>query len=316
MAFPSSLPLARELLANESGMSWILRNASANLVTISWMRCRLGIARPRPFCAEDAPGLSCLIGSPVADLAARLPTDQSAGQGGLHYLGHAFASRAYLRSRNPQVCAICVHSLGYCLAEWDVSAYTVCCDHGVLMIERCASCKQMLSWNRMAIDVCRCGQYIVSSDKVVQTGDAPVLSSMIREAMRGGRMTSAKLPLPTWWNLLSLDGALRLVVAMGVSPGGFQTARSSTPYLATVDHWADFAVRGLRRLCDYEASSDGGRRLLASQVWEGGLESIAIRSSQHVDRQAAMLLLEQIFGRTVGAKFGSLRGGLSQQRLL
>lgn len=316
MAPPSSLPLARELRTHESGMSWILRNASANLVTVPWMRCRLGIVKPRPFRAEDAPGLSCLIDSPAIDLATRLPTDHAGGQGGLRYLGHAFASRAYVRSRNPQVCAICVHSLGFCLAEWDIAAYTVCCDHGVLMLERCASCKQLFSWDRLAIDVCRCGQYIVGPDQTVRTGEARALSSIIREVVRAGRMTAADLPLPNWWNLLSLDGALRLVVAMGASRGGFEAVRHSKTYRATVERWAEFAIRGVRRLCDYEASSAGGRMLLAPQVWEGGLESIIVRSSQQVDRQVATLLLEQIFDRTVGARFGSLRGDLSQQRLL
>lgn len=316
MALPSRLPLARELRAHESGMSWILRNASANLVTISWMRCRLGIDKPRPFRAEDAPGLSCLIDGSIIDLAARLPTDHAIGQGGLRYLGHAFASRAYVRSRNPQVCAICVHALGFCLAEWDIAAYTVCCDHGVLMVERCASCRQHLSWDRPAIDVCRCGRYITGPNEAVGAEEALVLSSIIRKVVRSGGMTSANLELPAWWSLLSLDGALRLIVAMGASRGGFETARSSKVYRATVEHWAEFVSRGLRRLCEYETADDRGRTLLASQVWEGGLESIIFRASQLVDRQVATLLLEQIFGRTVGAKFGSLRGGLSQQRLL
>lgn len=297
-------------------MSWILRNASANLVTVPWMRCRLGIAKPRPFRAEDAPGLSCLIGSPAVDLAMRLPTDHAAGQGGLRYLGHDFASRAYVRSRNPQVCAICVHSLGFCLAEWDIAAYTVCCDHGVLMVERCGSCKQLLSWDRLAIDICRCGKYIAGPDTPTHANEARGLSTIIREVVRCGRMTSADLPLPEWWNLLSLDGALRLVVAMGASRGGFEAARSSTTYRATVEHWAEFAVRGLRRLCDYEGSREGAKLFLAPQVWEGGLESIIVRSAHQGDRQVAMLLLEQIFGRTVGAKFGSLRGDLSQRKLL
>lgn len=316
MAFPPSLPLARELRAHESGMSWILRNASANLVTVSWMRCRLGIVKPRPFRAEDAPGLSCLIDSPVIDLATRLPRDHAIGQGGLRYLGHTFTSRAYVRSRNPQVCSLCVHSLGFCLAEWDIAAYAVCCDHGVLMIERCASCKQLLSWDRPAVDVCRCGQYIVGPDRPVHAVEVRALSSIIRKVVRAGEMTSADLPLPAWWNRLSLDGALRLVVAMGASRGGFENARSSTTYRATVEHWAQFAGRGLKRLCDYESSCDAGKVLLAPQVWEGGLESIIRRFSQPVDRQVATLLLEQIFGRTVGGRFGSLRGDLSQQKLL
>lgn len=318
-----SLPITREAGPDESGMSLLLRIASANLATISWLRNRLNILQPRPFRSTDAGALASLVDVPAQELADRLPdSGYIHGHVATRYFGTLSLSRAQQRFARPQVCPECLHTTGYCRACWDFSCYTVCEEHMTAMVDRCASCQRRLTWNRPAIDVCICGAYIGSGDPLRTEKEAPALLISRRIAMAiGGERTipSASLKrqesLPPWWSHVSLDGCLRILVAMGAIDRPLTAFKVAALQQAPSLLWKGIVERGLMRLQWAVAHPDDELKQLASVVWEGGLESIALDHVSHPDRQVAHLLAEAIFDQKFAGRFGSFRGQLSQRAL-
>jgi hypothetical protein len=68
-----NLPIGKLPAPGESGMSWVLRVATANLVSMSWLRSRLTIVQPRPFNAADSLKLATVLAADPSELHARLP---------------------------------------------------------------------------------------------------------------------------------------------------------------------------------------------------------------------------------------------------
>lgn len=318
-----NLPVTRVAAPDESGMSLLLRIASANLVTLSWLRCRLNVLQPRPFRSEDAVSLASLVDVAPRELASRLPdSGWFLGRTVTQYFGVMVLSRVHHRFARPQVCPECLHTTGYCRAAWDFSCYTVCEEHMTRMVDSCAACRRRLTWNRPSIDVCACGAYIRSVDgpRASKQLAAGFISRRISAALLGEvSAPSASLEssddLPGWWGQLSLDGSMRLLTALGAIERPFSATKVAELQQASSATWQSIVERGLDRLRWVSKRQDEELEQLAPVVWEGCLESIALDHINEPDRQVAQLLAESIFGQRLAGRFGSLRGQLSQRRL-
>lgn len=186
------------------------------------------------------------------------------------------------------------------------------------MVDRCATCRRRLTWDRPAIDVCLCGAYIRSVDAESPEVDGAVFSRRISTTL----LDETSVPgiesdeaLPRWWCQLSLDGSARLLTALGAIERPLETIKLAQLYQASTTTWHGIVERGLGRLRQLSRYREGEFTQLAAVVWEGCLESIALDHVSDADRQVAQVLAESIFGRSLAGRFGSLRGQLSQRRL-
>jgi len=315
----SSLPIGKLAAPGESGMSWVLRVATANLVSMSWLRSRLTVVQPRPFNAGDSLKLATVLVADPSELRARLPAyGRVDGIPAILYSGQTTLAAPCLRFRRPQVCPACLHRLGHCPAAWDYSCYAVCPIHYIPMVDQCMSCRRSLTWDRPSIDVCKCGAYIQSapneSSEAYQLGG---IFSRLISAHVAGETHQCELAalLPAWWGSATLDGIMRITVAMGIV--GREDCAVQFPSLHRFSSrtWAVIVARGIERLMQLDLSDGARITSLRRTVWEGGLESLALKCLSSVDRQIAELLLHRIFARKLSARFGESRGVLSQQSL-
>ena len=71
--------------------------------------------------------------------------------------GHVIPKYAVRISR-PKICPECLRQSNYIRKIWDLAAFTVCPEHGILLMGGCPSCGKNISWNRSKVSVCTCGQ--------------------------------------------------------------------------------------------------------------------------------------------------------------
>jgi hypothetical protein len=300
-------------------MSWVLRVATANLVSMSWLRSRLTVLQPRPFNAADSLKLAAVLAADPSELRARLPVHGRVdGIPAILYFGQTTLAAPCLRFRRPQICTTCLHCLGYCPGAWDYSCHAVCPIHHVPMIDQCVSCKRPLTWDRPSIDVCKCGAYIQSnSGEPSEVYKAAGLFSRLISAHVAGQAHSCEQAalLPAWWARATLDGIMRIIVAMGIVDRADCAVHFPSLHRLSSGAWALIVARGLERLMQVEASDSARMTSLRRTVWEGGLESLALKRVSSIDAQIAELLLQRIFARRLSARFGASRGVLSQQSL-
>lgn len=313
------LPIIRSPVKGESGMSLLLRTATANGLSLHALRDLCGIATVRPLYAHDAVHVAPVLGIPVADLEELLMAKaQHMGGNALRYLEHVFVRTGFLRTVKPQICPICIHRNGYCRAVWDCVFYTDCHVHHIPLMDRCGVCQSPLNWYRPAIDVCRCNGYLKGDSEDLQGQDRKSLwlSAWIASRLED-HVDSAVMPsvFPNWLTELSIDGLCSIVHAFGVCSAPHQTVQSHAQRKGgSTGHWRVVAQRGLSRLEQLNS-----RQLelsgLSDLVWEGGLEGVALRCTQQADRQVAQMLMQKVFGKNATARFGSHRGPLSQLTL-
>lgn len=273
-----SLPIAKLPAPGESGMSWALRVATANLVSMSWLRSQLTILQPRPFNAGDCFKLAAFLAADPLELRARLPAygrlDRSPA---IVYFGQTTAAAPCLRFRRPQICPACLHGLDHCPAAWDYSCHAVCPIHCLAMVDKCADCRRPLSWDRPSIDVCKCGAYI-RADRVEPSEAHKVagLFSRVISAHVTGEAHRCELAalMPAWWTMATLDGIMRITIAMGVVSRDGCAVRFSSLHRLSSPAWALIVARGLDRLMQMESSDRARMASLRRTVWEGVLISM------------------------------------------
>lgn len=310
------LPVTRPAMPGESGMSLLLRTATANGLSLHALREQAGISAVRPLAASDAVRIAPALGMRVTDLEQMLISKGRHQDGrALRYQGHVFVRTGFLRTRKPQVCPICIHRNDYCNAVWDSAFYTVCHIHNVPLIDQCSVCSSSLTWYRPAIDVCRCHAYL----KIPKHADnfendkSSRLSAWIASRFDGlPAFAAGTVPWPKWLSELSVDGLCSIIHAFGVCNAPYQRVLAKMLIKGSgSSYWNEVAARGIDRLQRFVVHpSEQGK--LKSLIWEGGLEGIALRFVQEPDGQVAQLLLQQAFGTQASGKFGSQRAALSQ----
>lgn len=301
----TTLPILRKAFAGESGMSFLLRSAAANGLSLKALFDFAGLKEASMPWAEHAPLLAVVMGSSVSELESRL-THRGMSLGGRVYglQGHTLLRWKLLRISDPQVCVACVHRKGFCHALWDLRPYAVCHVHGTRLTDRCDFCGKPLTWLRPAVDICRCGHYLkVVKDEALES-EAPgalILAAHIaacfdldpeqRGDMRKNEL--ARLGLPTWVAELSLDGVCSLVHALGRLTYAYQVGPSGAYQRYRPLFWEEICARAFARLQMWNEPQ--ARAELTPWLWEAGLRAMAERAVTSVDQQVAMLLLKTVF---------------------
>lgn len=71
------------------------------------------------------------------------------------------------------------------MQSWEVSVTAACHRHKTALIDHCIACNRRLTWNRPAIDACKCGQVLRAKfeqhedlcEVLLSTGDARLVES-------------------------------------------------------------------------------------------------------------------------------------------
>lgn len=202
-------------------MGFVLRMSVANhLDGIQWLGKVMGKDRIFHLSRQHVPTIAWIFGATIESFENTSISYIARPQNSYWDFCSHFMSRSYLiRHRTPQVCPRCIEEFGYIKKVWDLRSVTTCPRHGILLLDKCEKCGNYISWNRLSIFVCRCRfdfrlsrteQVPEEESKIAQNfefrlnGDTPIFS------------TSNRMTPHTLLNSLSIDGAARVIHAIGL----------------------------------------------------------------------------------------------------
>lgn len=292
------LPIRVQPNEHESGHGFLLRALHRNGLRLSQAATWLGLRWNRSVRGQDHVLWAWATGVDTTWLRERLPQSRKNEHGLEHdLLRHHWRGAHSLRITVPQVCPVCIRELGYCQASWDLMAMTACPHHRALLVDRCAGCKQYLSWNRPAVEICTCKRFITgSADRGIEDEDL-VWKWTAWLASRVHRQDGAShdLLLPGLPSEVTPDGAYRIALALGmrVAPDQCLKPRMWNHHMSP-RAVQDVLGRGLRRLASGLANQDwpSFRRLAHEQTLER-LEAFGLTSA---DQSIARRIRRAIFG--------------------
>lgn len=215
---PRPLPRLVDPYPTESATGFCLRALALQGLNLHWLRRTAGM----PYGALPTQAYWRQIGAvfePAADwLLDALPVAHGTVPRAWVLCGHQFLSANQLRLRWPQLCLMCLAEQGYCQAIWDVSLLTVCGVHGWALVDRCAACARVFTWDRPGISRCMCRALIARAARDEAVQPLNVLEQAIMGHLQGahaGRKQFHGAALPDWLGDLSLDGLLCVTHAFG-----------------------------------------------------------------------------------------------------
>lgn len=234
----------------------------------------------------------------------------------LRYLGQLIWPPFLLRLRRPQICVRCIDESGFCHAAWEFSCFCVCTAHECRLVDRCGRCGRGLRWFRPALDVCDCGAYLHDDGHGLPESEVVWFASEVLARSCCGDSGAATvgdfsfLEAFPWWRSISLSGLMQIVLACGVQTSSKPPSWGALHRTSTRE-WTELVSRGLKRLRLLgEATLESATGLdLRGLVWEGALESTALRPTIASDRDAALSILDLVFGPVAGARLRQQRVG-------
>jgi hypothetical protein len=215
------LPIEGTLIENESLMGFVLRLSEMNhLNGVQWLSRILEKTRIFHLSSDQIPLVSWIFGTPFEQLQNASITSIKVNRK-IHWQVYSHViTRSYLiRHRTPQICPKCIDEFGFIRKVWDLCLATCCQKHLVLLIEKCEKCKKKISWNRYSISLCNCGYDFRKSSTTLIPLEESIISEWLEEKLSHHRFLvpniTKNVPI-SQLELLSLDGALRIILAIGL----------------------------------------------------------------------------------------------------
>jgi len=249
----SPLPVAVPPNDDESGLSYVMRALHANGLSLDRVQEWLGIKSWFSLNRQEISLVAWHLGVSPDWLRWRLLITKSSGSlVSFHLLGCKFVAASLRQTSIAALCPECVRSNGFSRPSWLLKCVVVCAEHGYLISEDCVKCRRPISWLRPGMDVCTCGRYLIRASGQHVANDQ--LLCWVRwiewrlgiyNGAEGARF--AKL-IPNVLNAMSLDGAMRLVIAFGILDGPLQSVGVATWRRLNNQGVIDVIKRGLSRL--------------------------------------------------------------------
>jgi TniQ len=289
----SSLPVVRRLEDEESGLGFLLRCAHANGLSMSQLMTLAGVrtpAWPRPV---DIERLAFLASVSPQQLARALRQRQTQlGRREFEFFGHRWMSVTALRVQALQICPQCLREQGYCRAVWELAGCSICLHHGGGLLDRCPHCCRPLDWTRPAVDVCRCGHYLMLADRSQEVHPAVRTWCRWLEHQCEKPLVAAGM-LPQWLAWLARagpDGAFHILMAFGVRRDAMHCQSvSETVRVGTPAEMTQCLERAFDRIADISPDARVLPRALIALIDLPRLERLArfgvLESGRHIARQ-------------------------------
>lgn len=291
------LPLQVSGAEDESTMSFLYRTLRANGISLRDAQHWLGLKSWTPLHPADLSTLAWISGAERTWLAHRsLVTLGRRTNRRYALLGHELGEGMSDYSHRAKLCPACVKRRKYCKASWQVRYVCGCTEHNQILIERCPRCQRPISWNRPAIDICSCGNFLTAATK------PPGLPSGIANWTRWMEFrladASAVVPaidfgLPPLLGTLSIDGACRLILILGLLSSATEFLTSAATEAKTTEGMAAVIVRGLNRLTLLGRNLEGIHPL-EPMIHIAALERMKTTAIAPGDANCATVLLERL----------------------
>lgn len=245
------LPVRLEIAPTESGLGFALRVLRANGVKFDQGMRWLGLERHRPLDRHAVRRIAWALNVDPDQFGARMVTpDPDGGKGWVRLGGMRFRRQVATNKLYAKVCPQCLHDHGLTRLSWQLRAAAGCSLHGYSLISSCPHCGQMISWNRPDIDICQCGRYIkAQASAPLEQGVQAWLCWLESTLSPGSALPSPPL-LPAALPHLSIDGAFRIVEALGLCASPAQSRRWALSACRSPRDVGAVIERGLNRLLE------------------------------------------------------------------
>jgi hypothetical protein len=247
-----SLPVRVEPADDEGGLGFIFRLLSANGLSFRDAQHWLGLKSWNPLKAQEIKVLAWIAGVDQSWLVDRTVTclgwDAPRTYG---LMGHRFGTGMADYLHSAKLCPLCVKRKKYHRVTWQLRCICCCIEHAALLSERCPHCGNLIRWNRPAVDICSCGRFITAASAMANL--PPHVSGWVewlecRLLNSESYKSAASYGLPTFLGSLSIDGAFRVVVAVGLLPDVNCPLSQASAWATTSIGMAEIVSRGIERL--------------------------------------------------------------------
>jgi hypothetical protein len=287
---PRQLPIRLELDDGESGLGFTLRALRANGIPFEQGLQWLGLQRHRPLDPQTIRQVAWSLNVDADRLGDRFVTRDD-GKGWVRLVGRRFRRQIASNRLYAKLCPQCVRETGRLRLTWLLRACVGCPRHGYSLIWRCRRCDQAITWDRPDVDICRCG-YPFRVAGLASPMEPQVqawlswMDGMVCHASSG----LASEALPTALTHLSVDGAFRVIEALGLSALPGRSVRSALANSRTPPALGVVISRGIERMQAIEADPDATQQL-APVVNQVALSQLADDYAAPEDHALAWWLL-------------------------
>ncbi|HEY4081859.1 MAG TPA: TniQ family protein [Burkholderiaceae bacterium] len=259
------LPVRLEPAPSESGLGFILRALRANGIPFDRGVQWLNFERHRPMDRANARRVAWSLNVDADQFGERLVTrDPGGGKGWVRLAGQRLRRQVAPNVLYAKLCPQCVRERGVTRLSWLLRAAVGCPFHGYSLIWTCPTCGRGIGWDRPAVDLCRCGRHF-------RCATAPPLESGVRgwlcwleAALSSSKLQPTVMPafdkLPMVLRHLSVDGAFRIIEAMGMIAAPGQSVRGAMSKCSAPRELGAVIARGLERLSAIEADLENAPR--------------------------------------------------------
>lgn len=219
----SPLPIRLAPGDDESIISLLYRTAQANGMDLQHLRQWLGLPYWVPLPTRSCPALAWISGVSTAWLARRaIQATLLSGAQRYLFMDHEFGKGSINFACRARICPFCVKRQKYMRAAWQLRTICGCIEHACILMDSCPVCGALLDWQRPAIDICRCGRFLTAPAQ-----QQPPLPERVSNWIRWNEVRlenpETTIPaetfgLPKLLSPLSIDGALRFVLSIGLQP--------------------------------------------------------------------------------------------------
>jgi len=255
---PRQLPVRLDLASAESGLGFALRALRANGIPFDRGMQWLGLERHRPVERQAVIRIAWALNVDADQWGGRMVTRDLGGKGWVRLAGQRFRRQVASNRLYAKLCPQCIRERGIARLSWLLRATVGCPWHGYSLITACQRCGQGISWDRPDIDICHCG-YPFKAVSAAPPLEPPIRawlcwleSSLCPDGLPAAALMATR-EMPSALTHLSVDGAFRIIEAMGLFAEPNASVRSAIAMCATLPARGSVIARGLDRLQAIEA---------------------------------------------------------------
>ncbi|MFN4359346.1 MAG: TniQ family protein [Hylemonella sp.] len=215
-----TFPVRSDIAQGESGQGYALRMAVANgIAGLPALKSWRGKSRFAVLDSDDTIALANWFGAEPRRLSQALGELSLKGASSGYRFGGATLDRSYFVNRAyPRVCPECLEESHVCMQSWEVSVTAACHRHKTALIDHCIACNRRLTWNRPAIDACKCGQRLcLAPGRSGPTSLELEVAAWTEARILGDEVVRGSHALSRLISPLTLNGGLHLIFALGTA---------------------------------------------------------------------------------------------------
>jgi hypothetical protein len=300
------LPVRLELAPGESGLGFALRVLRANGVAFDQGMRWLGLERHRPLDQPVVRRIAWALNVDADEFGTRLVTrDPGGGPGWVRLAGTRFRRQVATNRLYAKVCPQCLRDKGITRLSWQLRATVGCFLHGYSLVWSCPHCGQPIGWNRPDVDVCRCGRHIKGQAASPVEPGVQAWLCWLESALSPEAPPPASTVLPAALLHLSIDGAFRIVEALGLFARPGESVRLALSKCRTPQALGAVVQRGVDRLRAIEADP-GVLMRMGATVNQLALAQVAAEGAAQEDQVLAWWVIQVMRS---GIDAGNTRAG-------